>query len=116
LSLIYCLLGRSKGHFSPTIADAALNDLGAALVPDFSVLRDCQQVDAFPRQFYAACPFAPHVTHAATSFIAYSRKNFSVDIPKRSQWRDIAFKAFIVYNVETHCCACVHNDSLILLR
>lgn len=80
--------GPFAANNSETLRDAALDDLGIALVPDFSVqgalssgklirvLPEWQPVGAFAEQLYVVRPYASHVPRAVTSFVAYLRKTF----------------------------------------
>lgn len=80
--------GPFAANNSEALRDAALDDLGIALVPDFSaqaalgsgklvrVLPDWQPVGAFADQLFVVRPYASHVPRAVTSFVTYLRKTF----------------------------------------
>ncbi len=80
--------GPFAANNSETLRDAALDDLGIALVPDFSaqaalvsgklvrVLPEWQPVGAFADQLFVVRPYASHVPRAVTSFVTYLRKTF----------------------------------------
>lgn len=80
--------GPFAANNSEALRDAALDDLGIALVPDFSaqaalssgklvrVLPEWQPVGAFADQLFVVRPYASHVPRAVTSFVTYLRKTF----------------------------------------
>ena len=73
---------------SEALRDAALDDLGIALLPDFSaasslrsgklvrVLSEWQPVGVFADQLFAVRPYATHVPRAVHEFVAYLREAF----------------------------------------
>jgi DNA-binding transcriptional LysR family regulator len=81
-----------KGTFatnnSEALRDAALTDLGIALLPDFSaqaglksgrlvqVLPAWRLVGAFPEDIYLVRPYSTHVPRAVTVFVDYLRGRF----------------------------------------
>jgi DNA-binding transcriptional LysR family regulator len=81
-----------KGSFatnnSEALRDAALTDLGIALLPDFSalaglksgglvhVLPAWRSVGAFPEHIYLVRPYSTHVPRAVTVFVEYLRGRF----------------------------------------
>jgi len=82
-----------KGLFatnnSEALRDAALTDLGIALLPDFSaqaglrngtlvqVLPEWKSVGAFPEDIYLVRPYSTHVPRAVTVFVEYLRGQFA---------------------------------------
>jgi DNA-binding transcriptional LysR family regulator len=80
--------GPFSANNSETLRDAALDDLGIALLPDFSaqaalgagqlirLLPEWQPIGVFAEQLYIVRPYASHVPRAVTSFVAYLRKTF----------------------------------------
>lgn len=80
--------GPFSANNSETLRDAALDDLGIALVPDFSaqaalragelvrLLPDWQPTGVFAEQLYVVRPYASHVPRAVTAFVSYLRKTF----------------------------------------
>jgi DNA-binding transcriptional LysR family regulator len=82
-----------KGTFatnnSEVLRDAALTDLGIALLPDFSaqaglkngglvqVLPTWRLVGAFPEDIYLVRPYSAHVPRAVTVFVDYLRGRFA---------------------------------------
>ncbi|WP_438390623.1 LysR family transcriptional regulator [Caballeronia sp. DA-9] len=82
------LNGPFSANNSETLRDAALDDLGIALVPDFSaqaalragqlvrLLPDWQPTGVFAEQLYVVRPYASHVPRAVTAFVSYLRKTF----------------------------------------
>lgn len=78
---------------SEALRDAALNGLGIALVPDFSVqtalrlgtliqlLPEWQPVGAFAEQLYVVRPHVSHVPRAVAAFIAYLRQIYAPGFP-----------------------------------
>lgn len=73
---------------SEALRDAALDDLGIALLPDFSaasslrsgklvhVLSEWRPVGVFADQLFAIRPYANHVPRAVHEFVAYLRETF----------------------------------------
>ena len=71
------------------LRDAALDDLGIALLPDFTaqaaihsgrlvvLLPEWRPVGAFADQLYVVRPYAPHVPRAVAIFVAYLREAFA---------------------------------------
>jgi DNA-binding transcriptional LysR family regulator len=80
--------GCLSANNSEALRDAALDDLGIALLPDFTAqraVRDGQlevildgwrPVGAFANQLHVIRPYAPHVSRAVSLFIAYLRDTF----------------------------------------
>ena len=80
--------GPFSANNSETLRDAALDDLGIALLPDFSaqaalragqlikVLPEWQPKGGFAEQLYIVRPYASHVPRAVTAFVSYLRKTF----------------------------------------
>jgi DNA-binding transcriptional LysR family regulator len=80
--------GPFSANNSETLRDAALDDLGIALLPDFSaqaalragqlirLLPEWQPTGVFAEQLYIVRPYASHVPRAVTSFVSYLRKTF----------------------------------------
>lgn len=82
-----------KGIFatnnSEALRDAALTDLGIALLPDFTaqaglksgalvqVLPDWRSVGAFPEDIYLVRPYSAHVPRAVSVFVEYLRGQFA---------------------------------------
>ncbi|MEX3556622.1 MAG: LysR substrate-binding domain-containing protein, partial [Burkholderia gladioli] len=83
---------------SEVLRDAALDDLGIALLPDFSavaalqagtlvrvlpewrpvgVLPEWRPVGVFAEQLLAVRPYATHVLRVVTAFVAYLREAFA---------------------------------------
>jgi DNA-binding transcriptional LysR family regulator len=85
--------GQFAANNSESLRDAAIDDLGIALVPDFSaqagvhagklevVLDDWRPVGAFAEQLYVVRPYAPHVPRAVALFVAYLREAFASGFP-----------------------------------
>ncbi len=77
--------GQLSANNSEALRDAALSNLGIALLPDFSaqaslqtgklvqVLPQWKPVGAFAEQLYAIRPYSAHVPRAVTVFVAYLR-------------------------------------------
>jgi DNA-binding transcriptional LysR family regulator len=80
--------GPFSANNSEALRDASLDDLGIALVPDFSaqaalragqlvrLLPEWQPTGVFAEQLYIVRPYASHVPRAVTSFVSYLRKTF----------------------------------------
>jgi DNA-binding transcriptional LysR family regulator len=78
--------GALSANNSEVLREAALADLGIALLPDFSaqatlqsgqlvqVLPDWKPVGAFAEQLYAIRPYSAHVPRAVTALVAYLRE------------------------------------------
>ena len=91
--------GPFSANNSESLRDAALDDLGIALVPDFSaqaairagklevVLADWRPVGAFAQQLYVVRPYASHVPRAVALLIAYLRETFAAGFPLTSTSR-----------------------------
>lgn len=85
--------GPFSANNSESLRDAALDDLGIALVPDFSaqaavragkldvLLGDWRPIGAFAEQLYVVRPYAPHVPRAVALFVAYLRETFAEGFP-----------------------------------
>ncbi len=85
--------GPLSANHSESLRDAALDDLGIALLPDFTaqcavlsgeleiVLDDWRPVGAFANQLYVIRPYAPHVPRAVSFFVAYLRETFAEGFP-----------------------------------
>ncbi|CDY78162.1 Transcriptional regulator, LysR family [Caballeronia glathei] len=85
--------GPFSANNSEALRDAALDDLGIALLPDFTaqagvragklvvVLPDWRPVGAFAEQIYVVRPYTSHVPRAVTLFVAYLRETFSGGFP-----------------------------------
>lgn len=83
------IAGPLAANNSEALRDAALDDLGIALLPDFSaqaalrsgqlvrLLPDWQPTGAFAEQLYVVRPYASHVPRAVASFVAYLRTTFA---------------------------------------
>ncbi|MBT9506337.1 LysR family transcriptional regulator [Rhodoferax sp.] len=77
--------GSLSANNSEALRDAALTNLGIALLPDFSaqaslqagklvqVLPQWKPVGAFAEQLYAIRPYSHHVPRAVTAFVSYLR-------------------------------------------
>jgi DNA-binding transcriptional LysR family regulator len=82
------ITGPFSANNSETLRDAALDDLGIALLPDFSaqaalrtgqlirLLPEWQPRGVFAEQLYVVRPYASHVPRAVTAFVSYLRKTF----------------------------------------
>jgi DNA-binding transcriptional LysR family regulator len=78
---------------SETLRDAALDDLGIALLPDFTaqaavragklveVLPEWRVTGAFAEQLYVLRPYASHVPRAVSLFVSYLRDSFAGGFP-----------------------------------
>jgi DNA-binding transcriptional LysR family regulator len=85
--------GPFAANNSEALRDAALDDLGIALVPDFTaqsavlagklevLLTDWRPVGAFAGQLYVVRPYAPHVPRAVALFVAHLRETFADGFP-----------------------------------
>ncbi|RDU97251.1 LysR family transcriptional regulator [Trinickia dinghuensis] len=74
---------------SETLRDAALGDLGIALLPDFTaqaavkdgklvvLLPEWRVTGAFAEQLYVLRPYASHVPRAVSQFVSYLRESFA---------------------------------------
>ncbi|KAF1053489.1 MAG: HTH-type transcriptional regulator DmlR [Stenotrophomonas maltophilia] len=85
--------GPFSANNSEALRDAALDDLGIALLPDFTaqarvqagelslVLPGWRPVGAFAEQIYAVRPYASQVPRAVKAFVAYLRETFAEGFP-----------------------------------
>ena len=85
--------GPVSANNSEVLRDAASDDLGIALLPDFTaqgaiqsgrlirLLPEWDCVGAYAEQLYAVRPHAPHVPRAVGLFIAYLRETFASGFP-----------------------------------
>jgi DNA-binding transcriptional LysR family regulator len=85
--------GSFAANNSEALRDAALDDLGIALVPDFTaqsalragklelVLPDWRPAGTFAEQLYVVRPYTPHVPRAVALFIDYLRETFADGFP-----------------------------------
>jgi len=85
--------GSFAANNSEALRDAALDDLGIALVPDFTaqgavragklelVLPDWRPAGTFAEQLYVVRPYTPHVPRAVALFISYLRETFADGFP-----------------------------------
>ena len=85
--------GPFSANNSEALRDAALDDLGIALLPDFTaqaaihsgkllvLLPDWRPVGAFAEQLYVVRPYTPHVPRAVALFVAYLRETFAGGFP-----------------------------------
>jgi DNA-binding transcriptional LysR family regulator len=85
--------GPFSANNSEALRDAALDDLGIALLPDFTaqaairagklmvLLPDWRPVGSFAEQLYIVRPYTPHVPRAVGLFIAYLRETFAGGFP-----------------------------------
>lgn len=81
--------GPFSANNSEALRDAALDDLGVALLPDFTaqsairsgkliaLLPDWRPVGAFANELYVVRPYASHVPRAVAVFVAYLRQAFA---------------------------------------
>ncbi|MBV8635433.1 MAG: LysR family transcriptional regulator, partial [Burkholderiaceae bacterium] len=85
--------GPFSANNSETLRDAALDDLGIALLPDFSaqtavrsgklvmVLPDWRVSGPFAEQLYVLRPYTSHVPRAVSLFVSYLRECFADGFP-----------------------------------
>jgi DNA-binding transcriptional LysR family regulator len=85
--------GPLSANNSEALRDAALDDMGIALLPDFTaqaaiqagklveLLPDWRPVNAFAEQLYVVRPYAPHVPRAVGLLIGYLREIFAKGFP-----------------------------------
>lgn len=85
--------GPFEANNSEVLRDAALDDLGIALLPDFTaqaavqtgklvvLLPEWRPVGAFADQLFVVRPYSPHVPRAVALFIGYLRETFSGGFP-----------------------------------
>ena len=87
-NIVVTVDGCLSANNSEALRDAALDDLGIALLPDFTaqqavrdgqlevILDAWQPVGTFANQIYVIRPYAPHVSRAVSLFIGYLRDTF----------------------------------------
>jgi DNA-binding transcriptional LysR family regulator len=75
------------------LKDAALDDLGIALLPDFTaqaaiqsgelvvLLPDWRSIGTFAEQLYVVRPYTPHVPLAVELFVTYLKETFAEGFP-----------------------------------
>jgi DNA-binding transcriptional LysR family regulator len=85
--------GPFAANNSEVLRDAALDDLGIALLPDFTaqaavqsgklvvLLPEWRPVGAFADQLFVVRPYSPHVPRAVALFIGYLRETFAGGFP-----------------------------------
>ena len=85
--------GPFSANNSEDLRDAALEDLGIALLPDFSaqaavragklvvLLPEWRVTGAFADQLYVLRPYASHVPRAVSLFVSYLRESFAGGFP-----------------------------------
>ncbi|MGO4327478.1 LysR family transcriptional regulator [Cupriavidus sp. 2TAF22] len=85
--------GPFSANNSEALRDAALDDMGIALLPDFTaqaairagklvvILPDWRPVGAFADQLYVVRPYTPHVPRAVALFVTYLRETFADGFP-----------------------------------
>ncbi|TKC88793.1 LysR family transcriptional regulator [Trinickia terrae] len=85
--------GQFSANNSEALRDAALNDLGIALLPDFTaqaavqagklaiVLPEWRVTGTFAEQLYILRPYTSHVPRAVGLFVGYLRENFAEGFP-----------------------------------
>lgn len=85
--------GPFSANNSETLRDAALDDMGIALLPDFTaqaavragklvvLLPDWRVTGAFAEQLYVLRPYASHVPRAVSLFVGYLRDTFAGGFP-----------------------------------
>jgi DNA-binding transcriptional LysR family regulator len=85
--------GQFSANNSEALRDAALDDLGIALLPDFTaqaavragklltLLPDWRVTGAFAEQLYVLRPYTPYVPRAVDALIAYLRDSFVGGFP-----------------------------------
>jgi len=85
--------GPFSANNSETLRDAALDDLGIALLPDFTaqtavragklavVLPDWRVTGPFAEQLYVLRPYTSHVPRAVSLFVSYLRECFADGFP-----------------------------------
>ncbi|HXZ06630.1 MAG TPA: substrate binding domain-containing protein, partial [Paraburkholderia sp.] len=85
--------GPFSANNSETLRDAAVDDLGIALLPDFTaqtavragklvvVLPDWRVTGPFAEQLYVLRPYASHVPRAVSLFVTYLRECFADGFP-----------------------------------
>lgn len=81
--------GQFCANNSETLRDAALDDLGVALLPDFTaqaavqagrlvvLLPEWRVAGAFAERLYIVRPYASHVPRAVSQFVGYLRESFA---------------------------------------
>ncbi|MDE1182592.1 LysR family transcriptional regulator [Paraburkholderia sp.] len=85
--------GPFSANNSEALRDAALDDMGIALLPDFTaqsaihtgklvtLLPDWRPVGAFAEQLYLVRPYTQHVPRAVALFVTYLRQTFAEGFP-----------------------------------
>lgn len=85
--------GQFSANNSEVLRDAALNDLGIALLPDFTaqaavqsgklvvLLPEWRVAGAFAEQLFILRPYASHVPRAVSHFVSYLREHFAGGFP-----------------------------------
>jgi DNA-binding transcriptional LysR family regulator len=85
--------GQFSANNSEALRDAALDDMGVALLPDFTaqaavragklvvLLPDWRVTGAFAEQLYVLRPYASHVPLAVSLFVGYLRETFAEGFP-----------------------------------
>ncbi|MGN6651086.1 LysR family transcriptional regulator [Trinickia sp.] len=85
--------GPVSANDSEALRDAALENLGIALTPDFTaqdalragklvvLLPEWRSVGTFASQLYVVRPYAPHVPRAVTCFVDFLRASFAQGFP-----------------------------------
>jgi DNA-binding transcriptional LysR family regulator len=85
--------GPFSANNSEVLRDAALDDLGIALLPDFTaqaavqagklvvLLPDWRPIGGFAEHLYVVRPYTPHVPRAVALFIGYLREAFASGFP-----------------------------------
>lgn len=85
--------GQFSANNSETLRDAALDDLGIALLPDFTaqaavragklvvLLPDWRVTGAFAEQLYILRPYTSHVPRAVSLFVSHLRNSFADGFP-----------------------------------
>jgi DNA-binding transcriptional LysR family regulator len=91
--LMITVNGPFSANNSEALRDAALDDLGIALLPDFTaqtaiqsgklvaLLPDWRPIGAFAEQLYVVRPYTPHVPRAVELFVTYLRDTFAEGFP-----------------------------------
>ena len=91
--LMITVNGPLSANNSEALRDAALDDLGIALLPDFTaqaaiqsgkfvvLLPDWRPVGTFAEQLYVVRPYTPHVPRAVELFVTYLRETFAAGFP-----------------------------------
>jgi DNA-binding transcriptional LysR family regulator len=91
--LMITVNGPLSANNSEALRDAALDDLGIALLPDFTaqaaiqsgkfvvLLPDWRPIGTFAEQLYVVRPYTPHVPRAVELFVTYLRETFAAGFP-----------------------------------